>query len=122
MRCSCLGTPADIQALIDAGHKDRLKVTIWVAGVLMGATELPVPMIQAEFIPGKGCTFFEDGLCTLHDLGLKPTEGRLSHHTIQIENISPKLNLTWNVAKEWLTEEAMNMTLNFINGENNEEK
>lgn len=28
-----------------------------------------------------GCTFFDGKHCTLHNLGLKPLEGRLAHHT-----------------------------------------
>lgn len=28
------------------------------------------------------CTFLKDGLCELHSKGLKPTEGKLAHHSI----------------------------------------
>lgn len=121
-RCSCLGTPGDIKNIIDAGFADRLSPTIWMAGIIMGATKLPVPMVQAKFIPGSGCTFFKNGLCELHNLGLKPTEGKLSHHTVRMENIVPKLNLTWNVAKEWLTEEGIEMTSMFMNKDENKQR
>lgn len=40
----------------------------------------------------------------LHAAGLKPTEGRLSHHTITMENLKFGMSLSWNVAKEWLDE------------------
>ena len=43
-------------------------------------------------------------LCELHAAGLKPTEGRLSHHTITMENLKFGMSLSWNVAKEWLDE------------------
>lgn len=36
--------------------------------------------------------------------GFKPTEGRLSHHTITMENLKFGMSLSWNVAKEWLDE------------------
>lgn len=49
--------------------------------------------------------FFHDGLCELHDKGLKPTEGRLSHHSMRLDNWSPKKSISWNVAKEWEDEE-----------------
>lgn len=62
-----------------------------------------VPMVQAKQEAG-GCTFFQDGLCELHAAGLKPTEGRLSHHTITMENLKFGMSLSWNVAKEWLDE------------------
>lgn len=32
------------------------------------------------------------------------TEGRLSHHTITMENLKFGMSLSWNVAKEWLDE------------------
>ena len=60
-------------------------------------------MIQAE-ATDAGCIFFKDGLCELHDLGLKPLEGRLSHHSIKIDNFNPKKSLAWLIAKEWIDE------------------
>ena len=39
---------------------------------------------------------------TLHDRGLKPTEGRLSHHTLTEESFDFSKSLAWNVAREWL--------------------
>lgn len=58
-------------------------------------------MIQAKV--GNGwCTFYHDGKCELHDKGLKPTEGKLSHHTIKLDNWDPKRSISWLVAKEWL--------------------
>ncbi|MDR2002668.1 MAG: hypothetical protein LBQ74_06525 [Prevotella sp.] len=62
---------------------------------------LPIPMvqiIQAE----NGCVFFKDGLCELHNLGLKPTEGKLSHHNIRLDNYIFELSIGWNVTKEWV--------------------
>lgn len=104
-RCPCLGTPADIEKLIDAGYGDKIKATTWASGILMGCTNQFVHMYQAELTP-TGCTFLkEDGLCSLHDAGLKPTEGRLSHHT-QVP-VPPSKNLTWIVAKEWLDDKNL---------------
>lgn len=97
----CLGTPEDITKLIAAGYEDRLSPTEWRAGMLMGVIDRPVNMIQATQEKG-GCTFFKDGLCELHDKGLKPTEGRLSNHATRIDNFDPKKSLSWLIAKEWL--------------------
>lgn len=47
---------------------------------------------------------FRDGLCGLHSIGLKPTEGRLSYHTITKENLKFSKSLSWNVPREWLDE------------------
>ena len=96
----CLGTPQDISKLIDAGYADRLAWTDWAAGMMMGCTDHIVGMVQA-IKDGDWCTFFHDGLCELHDKGLKPTEGRLSHHSIRIDNWTPKKSISWNVARLW---------------------
>lgn len=61
-------------------------------------------MVQA-IQTASGCIFFHDGLCELHNAGLKPTEGKLSHHSIKQENYQFKKSLSWNVAKKWLDED-----------------
>ena len=100
-RTPCLGTPQDILALIEAGYKDRLAPTAWMVGMAVGAIPFPIPMVQVIHTPA-GCAFFENGLCVLHDMGLKPTEGRLSSHTITLENFNFSKSLAWNVARTWL--------------------
>lgn len=97
----CLGTPGDILRLIKAGYGDKLAVTNWMVGILAGEIPFPVKMVQPKQT-GSGCVFFRDGLCELHACGLKPTEGKLSYHTIREENRNFRKSLTWNVAKEWL--------------------
>lgn len=100
-RAPCLGTPQDIWALIEAGYEDKLEVTGWSVGMILGRLPFPIPMVQA-ILTENGCVFFENGLCILHELGLKPTEGKLSHHTITEENFKFSKNLSWNVAREWI--------------------
>ena len=59
--------------------------------------------IQAELIEETGfCTFFKNGLCTIHDAGLKPTEGKLSHHSTKIDNFKVNKSISWQIAKEWI--------------------
>lgn len=99
----CLGTPDDILRLIRAGYKDKLASTAWCVGMALGRTNFPVPMVQA-IQTASGCVFYKNGLCELHDAGLKPTEGKLSHHSIRQENYKFNKSLSWNVAKEWLDE------------------
>ncbi|MCE8595707.1 hypothetical protein [Bacteroides fragilis] len=103
-RTPCIGTPQDIQALIKAGYKDKLSFTLWSVGFILGKIDFGIPMIQPKQTP-SGCVFFKDGLCELHDLGLKPTEGKLSHHTIGMDNLDFSMFLGWNVAKEWMNRE-----------------
>lgn len=102
-RTPCLGTPEDILRLLKAGYKERLAPTLWGVGLVLRRIPYVVPMIQARRINGY-CIFFRNGLCELHDAGLKPTEGRLSHHTITRENLKFGSSLSWNVAREWLDE------------------
>lgn len=98
----CLGTPEDINKLIEAGYQDRLEPTLWAVGMVLGLIDYPIKMVQARREDNGWCTFYHNGLCELHEKGLKPTEGRLSHHSIKIDNFAPKKSLSWLVAKEWL--------------------
>ena len=65
MQCTktpCLGTPEDILKLIMAGYGERLAVTVWAAGILMGVTERPVEIIAPLYDASKrSCTFFNNG-------------------------------------------------------------
>ncbi|MCC8153099.1 MAG: hypothetical protein LIP01_02105 [Tannerellaceae bacterium] len=97
----CLGTPEDIERLIDAGYGDKVAVMSWDVAKLLGRKEDPVYMVQA-ISTDNGCIFFENGLCILHDQGLKPTEGKLSHHSQTLENWEFSKSVSWQVAKEWL--------------------
>lgn len=74
----------------------------------MGVTKNVIPMLQAR-ADNEYCVFFNDGLCQLHDIGLKPTEGRLSHHSTRIDNFKASKSIAWNVAKEWINEENIEM-------------
>ena len=98
----CLGTPDDILKLIEAGYKEQLKVTLWGVALVLGVYPDVIFMVQAEKTE-KGCVFLKDGLCSIHHTGLKPTEGKLSHHTLSIENFKFSKSLSWNIAKEWLS-------------------
>lgn len=102
-RTPCLGTPEDIEKLVDAGYADRLVPTEWGVGMIVGLISRPIYMLQADTINGW-CTFYHNGLCELHDKGLKPTEGKLAHHTDPIihGNQPTSLNVAWLIAKEWM--------------------
>lgn len=103
-RAPCLGTPEDILKLIEAGFVDKLEVVEWATALFLGRVDYTIKIISVKQT-SKGCIFFENGLCKLHDLGLKPTEGRLSHHTIMVDNYQFNKLLSWNVAKTWVGEE-----------------
>ena len=129
-RTPCLGTPQDILALIDAGYVDQLCYTEWAAGMRLGHIMRPIAMVQIK-TKNKGadgeCVFFHDGKCDLHESGLKPTEGRLSHHDVSVLELQKEHNLTYQVAIEWCKEENLyiireivNRIIDHLNKEENE--
>lgn len=70
----CIPTIDECINLIEAGHADKLMLSTIVRPGYSGQCLAP---IQTD----KGCIFLdENNLCTLHDKGLKPVEGRLASH------------------------------------------
>lgn len=99
----CIGTPKDIEGIIDAGYADRLKETTWMVGFRF-AREKPIEMIQPTEKDGW-CAFRRaDGLCELHDRGLKPTEGVLASCKVVEEDNVPtyETSVLRAVAHEWV--------------------
>ena len=82
--------------------------------MIMGVIDIPIPMIQAIAYK-EYCIFYHNGLCELHEKGLKPTEGRLSHHTVRKDNFNPAMSIAWNVAKEWLMPENEDVLSRVVN-------
>ena len=75
----CIGTPQEILNIIEAGHGDKLSLTQWAVGILLGTHEGIIPIVAPTYNEKTGfCSFYKDGLCELHSLGLKPTEGRFA--------------------------------------------
>lgn len=98
----CAGTPQDILNLINAGFVDKLMPTILSTIATQGM--LPnVYMVQPRFDKTKGCCVFytDEGLCSLHSMGLKPTEGKLASHTVQKPDMETTFPMPWLVAATW---------------------
>lgn len=115
----CIGTPKDIEAIIDAGYVDRLKETIWMVGYLAAGEEY-IKMIQPTTRDGE-CVFRRpDGLCELHDRGLKPTEGVLAHCRMVKEDNIPtyETSVLIAVAHKWVKaenfEDIKNVVFKFL--------
>lgn len=90
---SCAGTPQDIKALIDAGHKDDLIPTVHWGSLEFGLPPLECVMIR-HGAEGIGCSLFVGGKCSLHDKGLKPSEGKFANHNPH-EQSFPHICATW---------------------------
>ena len=106
MQCShpCLGTPEDMLKIIGAGYEKRVMKILWTGAINLGLTDKEIPMITPLYDKEKKtCTFFTNGLCELHDSGLKPTEGKLSHHSTELNEFNKKKSIGWAVAKEWMS-------------------
>jgi hypothetical protein len=82
---TCMPTPDEARALIRAGYGARLATYqvqpdperfAWVGPAPAGSE-------GARGLPDskRGCTFHVGGRCELHNLGLKPWEGRMAHHS-----------------------------------------
>lgn len=103
-KAPCIGTPEDIEKIInaDGGYYNLLADSVWASGVPFGIA--PKDFIAPLMVNGGGCVFFVAGLCLLHDLGLKPTEGKLSHHDpIKARRFQDTIN--YHVASTWTPEE-----------------
>lgn len=84
-------------------NADRLKETMWMVGYL-AVKEKPIAMIQPTEKDGW-CAFRQpDGLCELHDRGLKPTEGVLASCKVVEEDDIPtyETSVLRAVAHEWV--------------------
>ena len=117
-RSPCLGTPHDILALIEAGYVDKVCYTLWAAGMVLGHITRPIEMVQIKYKgngPNGECVFFHDGKCDLHESGLKPTEGKLSHHEVSMKELLKENNLTYQVAIEWCKEENLDVIREIVN-------
>lgn len=106
----CIGTPEDIAKLVLAGHGGKMAKTTWMVGMLTGTTSAPIDMYQIMANEDNSCPFLdENNLCELHDAGLKPTEGRLSHHT-DAETFTGDFmdTINYKVAVSWVDEDGDN--------------
>lgn len=103
-RRPCWPTPEETKALLDAGFGPKLMLDWWNdEGEGAPAAQMIVPALvkheggHAPWWPIGRCTFLaEDDRCSLHDLGLKPAEGRKAIH-----GDSNSLNLHRLIAQLW---------------------
>ena len=106
----CWPTPKEAEKLIEAGFGNRLMEDYW-AGNSGNVSILCPALVGSEghaapsWARGK-CTFQDkNGLCELHDLGLKPIEGRLA----DCQNEDATKNLHEMVMVAWNNQGAVNL-------------
>jgi hypothetical protein len=106
----CIGTPDDIIKIVEAGYQDKLKPSIWMTGMATRTYHRPVHMLQPKSLEDGSCAFLdENNLCTLHDLRLKPTEGKQSLHSDRLKSIDEfKESANYLTAMSWIDENGYN--------------
>ena len=102
----CCGTPDDFNRLMDAGYANRLMLDDWPDGAVMLKPALKG--YEGETAPWEtrteeGCTFWHNGKCQLHDLDLKPLQGKLSHHSQTWDEMSALCEM---MNDAWTAEES----------------
>lgn len=101
----CCGTVEDMEALMDAGYGNRLMYDDWPDGEKLLKPSLKGyegQMAPWETRSEEGCTFWKDGKCELHSLGLKPAQGKLTIHNQseeEIEEVCDYLEDSWRKKK-----------------------
>lgn len=79
---TCIGTPTEMAMIANAGFEDKIMITYLAAPVVKLTLGVDVVKVVApKFDETKGrCVFLNDkDKCDLHDLGLKPLEGKLAN-------------------------------------------
>jgi hypothetical protein len=104
----CCGTPEDIDKLIDKGFANRLSFDDLpdVSGI-----DMIKPALKGyeggrapwEVSSVSGCTFWKNGLCELHESGLKPIQGKLVIHGMPDEDHKQIQDM---LVKSWKTKKA----------------
>jgi hypothetical protein len=107
MTSPCFPTPQEVEVLIEEGFGDQLAPTMFI-NIHDGkkySLIAPIGIETVHDIDGikvklPTCTFFNDKKCQLHNLCLKPLEGRLANHNNTEED---SLNLRLHVLESWGT-------------------
>lgn len=112
----CFGTPEDIQKIIDAGFGDRLMLDHHCGLDPDNDVSLLCPALKgsesknAPYVPSseKGCTFWKYGKCELHNLKLKPLQGRIAIHD-GIDEFEDGKSTGDHISELWNTDEGRNL-------------
>jgi hypothetical protein len=107
MTSPCFPTPQEVEVLIEEGFGDQLSPTKFINiqdGKVYNVIA-PIGIQTAHNIGGINimlptCVFFKDKKCQLHNLCLKPLEGRLaSHNNTEEQSLALRLKVleTWKI-------------------------
>lgn len=95
----CLPTPKEARELLRRGYALRMAVYQFKPGSDSDSYVGPATKGREDEVLNRtnygACTFHKDGLCELHDLGLKPLEGRATHHDRDWREARLQVVKTW---------------------------
>lgn len=118
----CFPTPDDVIKLVEAGYGEKLHLSVVAhyrsqleAVIAIGKfgsdfskINLVPVIIQQRKKENGSCIFLDENeLCQLHNLGLKPTEGKLAIHN------DFNSNLRYEIEELWLQPENKHVLTNF---------
>ncbi len=112
----CWGLPHEIEAIMEAGFGHMLMHDCWYT-----QTERQIDVISpaadgyagqdAPWLGSSECLFLDENEhCTLHDLGLKPYEGRVCRHDFDTPS-----DLRINIRKAWKASEGVRVSKLYFN-------
>lgn len=119
----CWGTPRQIDKIIAGGFGHRLMADYWVGEPTVWLLSPAILGYEGKVAPGwptGRCAFLTtDSLCELHDVGLKPTEGRVAFHGVPpIPKLHEAMSNRWKNAEardlvaKWACERGLDLPEN----------
>jgi hypothetical protein len=114
----CWPTPKQAKTLIERGYGGRLMLDRWCASpdiLLLCPASKGFEGKEAPWNPHtkEGCTFWKNGLCELHELGLKPLEGQVAIHGKDQPELHHDVAFLWDNPKArtlvsgWMVENGL---------------
>lgn len=82
----CFPTPEEVVRLEKMGFGDQLSFAMFLNPDTLKVEQVVAPKSKDGGFFNQCVFHTTDGMCELHELGLKPTEGRLAHHDQPHEN------------------------------------
>lgn len=102
-QCPCIGTPLEMQNIVQAGFHRDVMITKLANPIVINKYGHPITILAINFDEKKGhCSMLENGLCKLHNLGLKPLEGRTAICNSEKETTMASYRVYTAICDEWI--------------------
>lgn len=98
---ACIGTPAEMMRILLAGHGSKLRNTLYTAGTNYGYPPVIMVMPGYDYTLQRCMFLTDDNLCELHDLGLKPMEGRFAACPEKYKKSIVPVAYQWVIMQQW---------------------